>query len=760
MAHSEREANKGFLPPYKAAPADNGRQGIPSDLTAIFEHIADAFICIDRHWRYSYVNSQAEHLMGKSRAELLGRGVWEVCPTGVGATFFQNAHQVVEQQISREYSEYHDLLQKWLLVRIAPAQDGITVFLQDVSEYKHAEEQLRFQATILHSVTNSIIVTDLAGTITYCNEEAQRVFGYSPHELLGKTPALLYPDNNEAQLARNLQAILAGNDYVGEWLGRRKDSKRVWVEIRTTVIRDDHGEPSGFIGVAKDITLRKQFEGALHLQQQEFQAIAEHAPDIIMRFDTAYRHMYVNPAIEAATGLPPQAYIGKTDAEMGMPAYLLEPWERALHSVFTTGQKALLEFEFSAPTGPRWFESLLAPECDQRGAVVSVLVIARDISERNRLKAELQAAKEQLEAFLYNVDDGILVEDASGKIIYANLPSARLAGYSSVDELLQAPPPTYWERFDITDEQGQALSLAALPGRRAIKGETPTHINIRFLNRRTREARWARLKSTVIAATEQMATLVITFIQDITHFKELEQRKDEFILNVSHELRTPLTALNGYLELLKEHDARLDAQTKARFLQQALENGDELTRLVNSILDALHVPAALPAVQREALSLARVVRNVLAQFDPQQQAHALQVQVPAHLQVWADRQALQQVLRNLLANAFKYAPLETPVVVSAAQREETWGNSGATAVEICVQDAGPGIPPAEQALLFEKFVRLKRDLSGAVRGTGLGLYISKQLVEAMGGEMWVESSGRPGEGSRFCFTMCSSSVTT
>ncbi|MFL5695028.1 MAG: PAS domain S-box protein [Ktedonobacteraceae bacterium] len=761
MAHGKSKINKRSISPCGEVLVESAKQGIPFDPAAILDSISDALICIDRYWLYRYVNAQAEHILGKRQEELLGKCVWELWPSQIGSIFFQKASEVFEKQISLEYTEYHDLLQQWLTVRIAPVQDGITVFLQIVTERKHAEEQQRFHATILHNVTNSIVVTDLEGRILYCNEEAQHIFGYSAQELLGQKPALLYPNRDEMQLAPNLQAILNGKDSFSEWLGQRKDGTQVWVEIKTTILRNSKGEPSGFIEVAKDITDRKQVEGALHLQQQEFQAIAEHAPDIIARFDSAYRHLYVNPAIEAVTGLPSHTFIGKTNEELGMPAHLSALWKSAVHTVLMTGQKSLIEFRVPSPAGHRWFESRLVPEWDEKRAVASVLVISRDITDRKRLEGELQTAKDQLEAILYNVNDGIMVQDATGKIIYANLAAAHLAGCTSVEELLHAPLLTYLERIDITDEQGCPLPATLLPGRRAIQGETPVQLTIRCITKETQEVRWVRLMSTAIAATDQISALVITVIQDITHFKELEQRKDEFILNVSHELRTPLTAANGYLELLKEHDEQLDPLTRSRFLQQALDNGNELTRLVNSILDALRTSHIAQPAQQERLSVAQAVWEVLAQFDPQQmQARALQVHIPEQLFVWADPHAFHQVLRNVLSNAFKYAPSQAPIMLNAAHREEKKGSNPAASVCICVQDAGPGIPLAEQPLLFQKFVRLKRDLSGTVRGTGLGLYISKQLIEAMGGDMWVESSGRQGEGSRFCFTLLEASHIT
>jgi signal transduction histidine kinase len=124
--------------------------------------------------------------------------------------------------------------------------------------------------------------------------------------------------------------------------------------------------------------------------------------------------------------------------------------------------------------------------------------------------------------------------------------------------------------------------------------------------------------------------------------------------------------------------------------------------------------------------------------------------------VRADRQFLHQILVNLLSNAFKYTPGGTTITISAepyVPAPENGTRETAPKVLVCVQDAGPGIPPEDIPLLFGKFVRLKRDMVGSVRGTGLGLYICKQMVENMGGRIWVESTGIPGEGSRFCFTL-------
>lgn len=128
----------------------------------------------------------------------------------------------------------------------------------------------------------------------------------------------------------------------------------------------------------------------------------------------------------------------------------------------------------------------------------------------------------------------------------------------------------------------------------------------------------------------------------------------------------------------------------------------------------------------------------------------MHLMLPEQVTVWANGQLLRQVLRNLLSNAFKYCPEPAAVTIHARQVDAAGQCPGfAQDVYLCIQDAGPGIPPEELPLLFQKFVRLRSDLSGTVQGSGLGLYISKHFVEAMQGRIWVESTGIEGQGSAF-----------
>ena len=163
---------------------------------------------------------------------------------------------------------------------------GLTGSATDVTARKRAEARRLFEATLLENIQDSVIATDLAGTITYWNEGARRLFGYTAGEMLGQTPALLYPDQDPSRLSADLAGVLEGHDYVGEWLGRRKDGTRVWIDVKTSLVRDADGQPDGFIGVATNISARKELEreraGLLEREQaarrqlQQFLALVAH----------------------------------------------------------------------------------------------------------------------------------------------------------------------------------------------------------------------------------------------------------------------------------------------------------------------------------------------------------------------------------------------------------------------------------------------------------------------------------------------------
>ncbi|GER90215.1 hypothetical protein KDW_43770 [Dictyobacter vulcani] len=230
------------------------------------------------------------------------------------------------------------------------------------------------------------------------------------------------------------------------------------------------------------------------------------------------------------------------------------------------------------------------------------------------------------------------------------------------------------------------------------------------------------------------------------HQQHLEVLRDQFLMSVSHELRTPLTEVKGYINLLLEYGNKIDAETQAAFMQSASYGCDELELIISNVLDSSRVGQEIKPLRMQELSLATTISEICEHIYLQD--HLLQLELPADLLVLADRQQLRQILRNLISNACKYSPVQTLIQIGARVED-----GQEPMVCISLQDAGPGIAAEDIPHLFQKFSRLQRDMIGPVRGTGLGLYISKQFVEGMGGRIWVESEGIAGKGSRFCFTL-------
>ncbi len=243
--------------------------------------------------------------------------------------------------------------------------------------------------------------------------------------------------------------------------------------------------------------------------------------------------------------------------------------------------------------------------------------------------------------------------------------------------------------------------------------------------------------------------------QALEQQRKLNQAKDQLIINVNHELRTPLTAISGYIDLLIQWDEKIDNETRVRYLKNTLNSCDDLQVLIGNVLDALQIDMGKEHLTMQRFSVLDMVQEILSHINPAWlQSHLVHVAISEKLTMQANKQYFRQVLRNLLSNAFKYSPAGTGVIISAEPYEAV-APAGNAVSQVCikVKDAGPGIPPTELPNLFGQFVRLERDLSGPVRGSGLGLYISKQMVESMGGRIWAESDGVAGEGSCFSFTL-------
>ncbi len=249
------------------------------------------------------------------------------------------------------------------------------------------------------------------------------------------------------------------------------------------------------------------------------------------------------------------------------------------------------------------------------------------------------------------------------------------------------------------------------------------------------------------AASQQQARINAELREAYERQKELDRLKDQFITTASHELRTPLTAVVGYIELLSTYNDSLSLEKRAEFIAKAHRGCDELTLVVGNIMEAGRVQDDIDNLNLIPVSLAQSVTHILEILEAmtQNQHRHILMAIPTNLYVMADDLHLRQVLLNLISNAMKYSPERTDIDVTC--------DADAENITVRIHDRGLGVPPQDQQRLFQRFVRLERDMNSPTRGAGLGLHISKQLVEAMGGRIWVESTGIVGEGSTFAFML-------
>ena len=325
----------------------------------------------------------------------------------------------------------------------------------------------------------------------------------------------------------------------------------------------------------------------------------------------------------------------------------------------------------------------------------------------------------------------------------AFLRHARERGYGSLEQLPADQTLTYFAETLLAGAIGSASARIMI----ASVAEKGSPVGIEEVLHILDEASQIRAYSHQLEEKSRALELATEELKDANaRLQELDHLKDDFISTVTHELRTPLTSIRAFTEiLLGDPDASLE--DRQRFLSIVQGETERLSRLINQILDLAKLESGRGDWHLETLDPASVIRDAVDAISQLARDKGLQLSgdlAPGLPPLVADRDRLMQVLINLLSNAVKFAPVETGCVTIGARAE------GAT-LRVWVMDNGPGIPAEEQSLIFEKFRQGGNLLTDKPQGTGLGLPISRQIVEHLGGRLWVES--QPGQGACFLFIL-------
>ncbi len=361
-----------------------------------------------------------------------------------------------------------------------------------------------------------------------------------------------------------------------------------------------------------------------------------------------------------------------------------------------------------------------------------------------RLYRAVQQSRDQLDIILQGVADGIIVYDKDSHIIYANEAAARMTGFASVQAMLETPPTGIVERYELIDEQRQPFSHSRLTHARVLAGERDAQTIIGYKNTATGQPeRWSLVKSSPVFGERGEVTMVVTIVHDITERILAEQRKDEFISMTSHELKTPVTSLKGFTNVLQRRLAKQGDEQGLHYLNRMDTQLNKLTKLISDLLDISRMQTGKLVFQIEAFDLDTLIHETVENVQAATTTHQLLIEGRTSAQVLGDKDRLGQVFINLLTNAVKYSPQANKVLVCLSRDQEQ--------AIVSVQDFGVGIDQAHHQKIFERFYQVTDPKEATYPGLGIGLYISREIVERHHGSLEVES--RKGEGATFSVTL-------
>lgn len=396
-----------------------------------------------------------------------------------------------------------------------------------------------------------------------------------------------------------------------------------------------------------------------------------------------------------------------------------------------------------------------APLRDGEGRVTGGVVALQDITplkeaqwrvEELAQKAERHRA--DLDAVIEAVGEGITIADGEGRVVTVNRRGRAILG------VVPAPGTSldqFTGKIELCYPDGRPLLHEQWPIVRAVRGELFSGEEA-ILRRPDGSSSNLLFSSGVVRGESGRVRLAISIYRDITPIREMERAREEFISVIAHDLRSPLTVISGFAGILQRIPVeQRGRQQEQRALDSILTSARRLERMVADLLDASRIEARRLVLSKEPVDLPRLVHEVADRSVELMREHQLRIEVhgvvPA---VEADPARLEQVLVNLISNAAKYSFANTEILLEVERRPED--------VVVSVTNQGHGIPPEELESIFERFRRTRATTTGTVPGLGLGLYITKGLVEAHGGRIWVESE--PDRCTAFRFALPLGSVTS
>jgi PAS domain S-box-containing protein len=611
----------------------------------------------------------------------------------------------------------------------------------DITERKETEKALRFSDAAFKSIHESVIATDMDYKITHWNEISEQIYGIKAAQAIGKTLEDVieivekYPGENKERFS-NLNI----NGYLHEEQLHRTKYGEVWVDVSIQTIGGTENR-YGWVMLATAVTQRKLTEEALKRSEEKYRELISTSIDGIISMDQNMRIIIWNQGAERIFGYKEKEILGKSVitltqeknrniAKKMLTALFLTDGEdksnRIVETQLIRKNRTIVPVEISV---------------SKRKVENNYLVtgIVRDITERKEAEEKLRESEERYRDLFENASDLIQSVAPDGHFVYVNKAWRQALGYSDkeVAKLI------IW---DIIHPDHLATCQEIF--QKIMRGEVVNNTETIFVTKNGKQIHVEGNYNAVFQEGQLTTTRAI--FRDITERKEAEEKlrqidqmKSEFLSNVSHELRTPLQSIGGFAKLILEGKVP-DIETQQEFLQIIDRESQQLGILINSLLDISRLESGRFQINKRLLPLRDTFTDSLKIFHSlaRDKDVSLGEDIPEILpEVEVDAERLRQVIVNIISNAIKFSDPGGSVTAKLKVR------NGELLFQ--VKDTGIGMDKKTMSHIFERFYRAED--KSARGGTGLGLFISKQIIEAHGGRIWAKST--PGKGSIFSFTL-------
>ena len=676
---------------------------------------------------------------------------------------------------SMEYPCHTSMQERWFMMTVLPlagdANSGVVITHFNISERKRLEEAVNESRNLLLTIINTapirVFWKDLNLRYLGCNRAFAKDAGVThPQDIIGKddyqmgwsTQAEFYRADDRAVMESGIAKLY----YIEPQT--TPDGRSIWLRSSKVPLKNQDNEVFGILGIYEDITEHKQMEDALQRSETKFRTLYDSASDAVMLLSEK-RFFDCNKATMVLFGCATlEEFCAYHPAELSPQKQPCgtDSMTLANRHIATAIKNGNCQFEWvhkRIDTGKTFITEVLLSSMELEDNIV-LLASVRDISERitvqqalvrqlelvRQAEETLRITNEEQRAIFDSVTSGIaFIKDRI--VVRCNRKLEDILGYPA-DGLSGTP-----KRLLYPDDAAYQIS-----GKEVVKD------NFRFeqqLIRKDGSVFWARISGQALD-NENPAKGIVEIIEDITFEREAAQVmlnakemaeeaariKSEFLVNMSHEIRTPMSGVLGMLDLLRETDM---TPVQIDWLDMAHSSGETLLGIINDILDMSKLEAGKVDVEQIDFNLVDLVDNICAAMAGQAHAKGLELNcsLPVDLPLrWqGDPLRIRQVLTNLIGNAVKFTAQGevsvsvTPSVLADSQNE----------LRFEVRDTGIGISAAAQSQLFKSFSQADSSTSRSFGGSGLGLFISKKLVELMEGAIGVDSL--LGKGACFWFTL-------